>query len=71
MLHNMCSLINDIKIMKKLFVMLFSVTCFVAVQAQDNVVLKNGDTLCVKVVKNDEKTIVYQYPGEILFYVKI
>ena len=56
--------------MKKLFVMLFSVTCFVAVQAQDNVVLKNGDTLCVKVVKNDEKTIVYQYPGEILFYVK-
>ena len=57
--------------MKKLFVMFFSVTCFVAVRAQDNVVLKNGDTLCVKVVKNDEKTIVYQYPGEILFYVKI
>lgn len=52
--------------MKKLFVMLFSVTCFVAVQAQDKVVLKNGDTLCVKVVKNDEKTIVYQYPGEAL-----
>lgn len=50
--------------------MLFSVTCFVAVQAQDKVVLKNGDTLCVKVVKNDEKTIVYQYPGEALLNVK-
>lgn len=50
--------------------MIFSVVFYFAVQAQDNVVLKNGDTLCVRVVKDNEKTIVYQYSEEILLNVR-
>lgn len=57
--------------MKKLFAMFFSVACFVAVQAQDSVMFKNDDTLSVKVVKDDDKTIIYQYPEEVLYNVNI
>ena len=38
--------------------------------AQDKVVLKNGKELSVKIVKNDESTIEFQYPGESLLNVK-
>ena len=56
--------------MKKYFVLLFSANLMVSVYAQDKVVLKNGEVLNVKVVKNDEKAIEFQYPGESLLNVK-
>lgn len=54
---------------KQLFVFL-SLFLGVSLYAQDKVVLKNGEELNVKVVKNDEKTIEFQYPGESMVNVK-
>ena len=54
---------------KQLFVFL-SLFLGVSLYAQDKVVLKNGEVLNVKVVKNDEKTIEFQYPGESMVNVK-
>lgn len=50
--------------MKK-FVLLFAcVTSMICVNAQDTVVLKNGEKLFVKVVANKESSIMFTYPGE-------
>ena len=54
---------------KQLFVFL-SLFLGVSLYGQDKVVLKNGEELNVKVVKNDEKTIEFQYPGESMVNVK-
>ena len=54
---------------KQLFVFL-SLFLGVSLYAQDKVVLKNGEELNVKVVKNDEKNIEFQYPGESMVNVK-
>ena len=54
---------------KQLFVFL-SLFLGVSLYAQDKVVLKNGEELNVKVVKNDEKTIEFQYSGESMVNVK-
>ena len=54
---------------KQLFVFL-SLFLGVSLYAQDKVVLKNGEELNVKVVKNDEKTIAFQYPRESMVNVK-
>jgi hypothetical protein len=56
--------------MKRLLLVLLSVSFMASANAQDKVVLKNGEVLDVKVVKNDEKTIEFQYPGESLLNVK-
>ena len=50
--------------MKKLLVSILSLFFGATSYAQDKVVLKNGEELNVKVVKNNEKTIEFQYPGE-------
>ena len=50
--------------MKKLLVLILSLFFGVTSYAQDKVILKNGEELNVKVVKNNEKTIEFQYPGE-------
>ena len=50
--------------MRKLFVFIFSLFFGVTSFAQDKVILKNGEELNVKVVKNNEKTIEFLYPGE-------
>ena len=56
--------------MKKLFLLFAVSLVVVTAYAQDKVILKNGEELNVKVVKNDEKTIEFQYPGETLLNVK-
>lgn len=56
--------------MKKLLFVTISLFLGVSTYAQDKVVLKNGEVLNVKVVKNDEKTIEFQYPGESMVNVK-
>ena len=56
--------------MKKLLFVTISLFLGVSTYAQDKVVLKNGEELNVKVVKNDEKTIEFQYPGESMVNVK-
>ena len=56
--------------MKKL-ILLFAVSImFVTAKAQDKIILKNGEELNVRITKNDEKTIEYQYSGETLLNVK-
>lgn len=56
--------------MKKLLFAILSLFLGMSAYAQDKVVLKNGEELNVKVVKNDEKTIEFQYPGESMVNVK-
>ena len=56
--------------MKKIFLLFAVSILFVTTNAQDKVILKNGEELNVKIVKNDEKTIEYHYPGETLLNVK-
>lgn len=56
--------------MKKLLFVTISLFLGVSTYSQDRVVLKNGEVLNVKVVKNDEKTIEFQYPGESMVNVK-
>ncbi len=56
--------------MKKQLFVFISLFLGVSLYAQDKVVLKNGEELNVKVVKNDEKTIEFQYPGESMVNVK-
>ena len=57
-------------IMRKYFLFVVLTTFAISANAQDKVVLKNGETLNVKVVKNDENSIEFQYPGETLLNVK-
>lgn len=57
-------------IMKKMLLLTTLLICFLVANAQDKVVLKNGDTISVKITKNDEKTIEFHYPGETLINVK-
>lgn len=45
-------------------------TFAVSLNAQDKVILKNGDILNVKVTKNNETSIEFQYPNETLVNVK-
>ena len=56
----------------KMFSIITIITLFFGVSsyAQDKVFLKNGEELNVKVVKNDEKTIEFQYSGESMVNVK-
>ena len=56
--------------MKKLFMLFAVLVVVLTANAQDKVILKNGEELNVKVVKNDEKVIEFQYPGEALLNVK-
>ena len=56
--------------MKSFFVIAISLFWGIHVIAQDKVYLKNGEELNVKIVKNDEKTIEFQYPGESMLNVK-
>lgn len=56
--------------MKKMLLLFVLLTCVVSVNAQDKVIFKNGDTISVKIIKNEEKSIEYQYPGETLVNVK-
>lgn len=55
--------------MKKLFLLFVASIMFATINSQDKVVLKNGEVLNVKIVKNDEKSIEYQYAGETLLNV--
>lgn len=57
-------------IMRKYFLFVVLTTFAISANAQDKVVLKNGETLNVKVVKNDENSIEFQYPDETLLNVK-
>jgi hypothetical protein len=57
-------------IMKKSFILVVFLFWGLISYAQDKVILKTGEELNVKVVKNDEKTIEFQYPGESLINVK-
>lgn len=59
--------INKMKI--KLLLVILS-TCFLTANAQDKVIFKNGDTISVKIIKNEEKSIEFQYPGESLVNAK-
>ena len=57
--------------MKKIiFILIISLFSGLLTYAQDRVILKNGEELKVKVVKNEEKTIEFQYPGESMLNVK-
>lgn len=56
--------------MKKL--LFFALLCVFSINtnAQDKIILKNGEELNVKVVKNDENSVEFNYPGETLVNVK-
>lgn len=56
--------------MKKSLFIIIALFFGVSSYAQDKLFLKNGEELNVKVVKNDEKTIEFQYPGESMVNVK-
>ena len=56
--------------MKKLVLFIVTMAFAVSLNAQDKVILKNGEMLNVNVTKNDETSIEFQYPNETLVNVK-